>query len=503
MGDDCPDTPCDDAFNDQRSEGCEFWAVKTGLISATKGACFAAFVANTWNEPVHIAVDYEGQSLDVGTFARIPNGQGANITYEPYDPEIGLPVGEVALLFLSRGEGGFPTCPDQLAAIAGNTGVVGTGRGQAFHITTDFPVAAYQMLPYGGGEVAATSATLLLPRGTWDSNYIAINAFGKSGSVFNAHPLLVLVGDQDGTEVTIKPIVEIEGGNGVESAVAQQPVTYMLDRGETIQIEQTAELTGSPMLANKPFVVFGGASCLNIPLFSSACDGAHQQIPPVQALGSDYTAIRYRNRTAQEESPPWRIVGGVDGTKLTYTNKPNGAPSTIDLGVVAEFSSPGPFQVKSQDGDHPFYLAGYMTGGGVYGGVGDPEWVNVIPSAQYPQKYIFFTDPTYSETSLVVVRTPEDGAFSDVSLDCAGTLGGWMPIGENEYTRIDLVTGNFEDVNGCSNGRHEMSSDKPFGVTVWGWGTSASVDFDTLFVSYAYPAGASVRGINDVQIIPQ
>ena len=92
-----------------------------------------------------------------------------------------------------------------------------------------------------------------------------------------------------------------------------------------------------------------------------------------------------------------------------------------------------------------------------------------MPSAQYLNKYVFFTDPTYSETNLVVIRSKKDGAFADVTLGCAGVLGGWQPIGaDQEFTRIDLVTGNFMDVGGCSNGRHEINSTNPFGVTVWG-----------------------------------
>jgi hypothetical protein len=67
---------------------------------------------------------------------------------------------------------------------------------------------------------------------------------------------------------------------------------------------------------------------------------------------------------------------------------------------------------------------------------------------------------------------------------------------------VDLVTGNFQDVNGCSNGRHEMTSAAAFGVTVWGWGSKAVPGVGTKLVSYAYPAGASVKPINDVVITP-
>jgi hypothetical protein len=160
--------------------------------------------------------------------------------------------------------------------------------------------------------------------------------------------------------------------------------------------------------------------------------------------------------------------------------------------------------VKSQDKDHPFYVAAYMTGAdaiGGFSGEGDPEWVNVIPTAQYLESYVLFTDPTYSETSLNVIRRPAlDNTFADVTLDCVGTLTGWQKLGAYEWTRVDLVTGDFQNVGNCSNGRHEMKSTVPFGVTVWGWGSAAA--FNTQYVSYAYPAGASVQAINKVVVPP-
>jgi len=47
-----------------------------------------------------------------------------------------------------------------------------------------------------------------------------------------------------------------------------------------------------------------------------------------------------------------------------------------------------------------------------------------------------------------------------------------------------------------------MWSEAPFGVTVWGWGSSASLGFFTEYVSYAYPAGESVKPINTVVVPP-
>jgi hypothetical protein len=80
-----------------------------------------------------------------------------------------------------------------------------------------------------------------------------------------------------------------------------------------------------------------------------------------------------------------------------------------------------------------------------------------------------------------------------VTLDCAGVLTGWQPIGNGgvyEYTRVDLVV-NGMGQGTCNNGVHSASSTAPFGLTVWGWDTA---------VSYAYPAGMSTLPINSVLV---
>jgi hypothetical protein len=512
LGGACVDDPCAAAEASKSSIGCDYWALKTDLIWQAKGACFAAYVVNTWSSPAHLHVYREGKELTDTGFIRVPVGQGSGIQYQPYDPSGGLPSGQVAILFLSDEAPIIPLTPLCPAppGLKGESGVVGTGRGRAFHIQTDKPVVAYTILPYGGGAAAMTSASLLLPTSAWDTNYITINAYEQTqvpeAASSGAHPSLAVLASEDGTVVTIQPKVAIEGGNGVDPTPANASIAYQLSAGEYLQISQTEELTGSALQSNKPVGVWGAASCLNILPAEWACDSAHQQIPPVRALGSEYALVRYRNRKAAtgEETPPWRLVGAVDGTELSWQPAPpDGAPATLALGQVYELQASGPYLVASQDAKHPFYAAGYMTGADHIApdvGEGDPEWVNVVPTDQFLQQYIFFTDPTYPETSLVVVRakSKQTGQFADVKLDCAGPLGGWQPIGELEYTRIDLVTGNFENIGGCSNGRHQMDSDAPFGVTVWGWGGYSL--WGSTYVSYAYPAGAGLEPINDVVV---
>lgn len=512
---------CDSAKENKSTIGCDYYAVDPDIISDAQGACFAAFIANTWGSPVTIQVERAGQSFDAANFSYIPQGTGQALTYQPL-PNGQLPPGQVAIVFLAASPNApIGACPAGVnVAYNGDGAAHGTTLGAAFHITTSAPSVAYDIFPFGGGQSAATSATLLLPTTAWDTNYVAVDAFRKSTIVSVAQPSVDIVAAEDNTQITISPTAAIVGGSGVAGTGKGQPHTYTINKGQVLQFTQNEELVGSPIQSDKPIGVWGAASCLSVDVGEAACDSAHQQIPPVKALGHEYTAVRYRNRfDNQEESPPWRIVGAVDGTVLTWEpSAPAGAPPTLNGGSVREFRASGPFVVRSQDKDHPFYMAQYMTGCTEVDPFaddcrGDPEFVNVIPGEQYLSSYTFFTDPTYPETNLVVIRRDTGSGFKDVSLDCAGNLGGWMPVGTSgayEYTRVDLVRHNFQPQGSCDNGLHQIHSDAPFGLVVWGWGSAETGGsfgvpgggFYSQAVSYAYPAGASVQPINTVVVPP-
>lgn len=517
---------CDAAEINKSTVGCEYFAVNPD-VTWSQGACYGVFVANTWTTPVELTVEFDGQALDVAQFARIPSGSGSALTYAPL-PNGELPPGEVAILFLAQfGPEALytPACPAGITpgVSTEDAALHATGIGRSFFIRATAPVAAYDIFPYGGGWSAITSATLLVPTTAWDTNYVGVAPYSTPVAFPpgpNSFSWLQIVAEQDATDVTISPSVAIEGGTGVAATGAGQPITYSINRGDVLQITQAQELSGSPIQANKPIGVIGGNRCMNIPDGSSACDAGHQMLTPVKAMGNEYVGVRHRDRyVGNTESPPWRMVGAVDGTTLSYEPAaPPGAPTTLATGQVVEFSTSEPFVVRSQDADHPFYMSGHMTGcGNVSGGAldcrGDPETVNVVPTSQYLPEYVFFTDPTYPETHLVFVRKRGPNGFEDVELDCLGTVTGWQPLGADyEWTRLDLVTGNFEPVGSCDNGRHEASSAAPFTITVWGWGsgvTGGSIDpnqgvagFYSEFVSYAYPAGAGVAPVTQIEVPP-
>lgn len=492
---------CEAAEKNHESVGCDYYAVDMDAASGPpQDACFTVFVANTSRGQAHITAEWGGTPINLASFAKLPQGQGQSITYAPYNTTTGLAPGQVAILFLAYAPGfGNVACPVP-AAIGTNAQINGTGKNSAFHITTDMPVVAYQMLPYGGGAAAATGASLLIPTSAWGNNYVAVSAYETAAPPIPIPqgPSYNIVAKEDGTTVTMRPKSAIAAGGGLPAATANQPYTFTLNKGEYAQITQASPLTGSPISSDKPVGVFGGHQIMSI----DRCCGDHgeQMIAPVRALGSEYVAAPHADRKPTPGEPRiFRIIGAVDGTALTY-DPPNLGPAMVRLGETLEIRSTAPFTVRSQDADHPFLLFTYMSGAGDQGegGWGDADFVRVVPPAQFLSHYVFFADPTYPFTVLTVVRTKKDGAFEDVKLDCmSAPLGGWQTVGDFEITYVKLVD-HFQGQNGCNNGVRQMDSKAPFGVWVWGWG---SEDTNTGWVSYGYPAGEGVQPINDVVIL--
>jgi hypothetical protein len=509
--------PCAAAAANRSSNGCEFY-FQPLYASGHGHDCYAAFVVNSSNSPVNLALDLKGAPLDISKSVYRTNAGDATLL--PHDGPVA--VGESVVVFVADGPVINATdrahCPQGvIPATATEVTPSGTGLGSSFHLTTSMPVSLTAIYPFGGAPSFIPSATLLLPVPTWGTQHIVVNAWERSRASGNqGGPAAQIVASEDDTDVTIRPTHAIQTGGGVAGTAALVPVTYHLDKGQVLQLSQAEELSGSVVMSTKPTSVFGGHECMNIPSGRYACDAALQELPSFEQWGSEYVGVGYRPRLGNEhEQMPYRIVAARDGTQLDYDPAPPlGAPTTMSAGEVVTFwaGTGDPFVVRTQDVDHPVYLAAYMTSGGPppaggdslgtvdFDGEGDPEFVNVVPAGQYLNSYSFYADPTFENTSLVVVRQKTNGQFKDVTLDCAGTLTDFHPIGtrgEYEYVRVDLAvergTGQSFDGGVCKNGLQRMQSDGAFTATLWGWAT---------YASYAYPGGMAQRKLVVTPLAP-
>ncbi|MEA2748189.1 MAG: hypothetical protein QOI41_2332 [Myxococcales bacterium] len=510
--DTCVDA-CQSAEISKGSVGCSFWTLPPDDSTYGAGACFAAMVANTWDRAVNLSAEHGADALDISkSIYTVTRAAGGEPVYTALAGP--LPAGQVAIVFLAQAE--MLLDPDASACPKGTVAAVhvdplrhGTAKTSAFHLSADAPVAAYSIFPYGGASSMYPTATLLLPVSSWDKSYIAVSTakFGDSSRANLDRRTLQIIANEDDTQVSMRPTVDIGQGENVTAAVTGETVTWTLTRGQVLQITQNTSTTGSPISSNKPVGVFGGSPCSFLPAEIPYCDLTQQQIAPFAQWGSSYALVPYKPRTESvtgisRETVPWSLVGSVDGTVLTYDPlTPPGAPTTLSAGQVVTFMSDTLVTVKSQDTKHPFHAAVYMTGatfgGGTPGGgttTGDPDFVTVVPSDQFLDRYVFFTDYTFPDTSLTIVRRKTATGFQPVTLECGGEVSGFAPLGttgEYEFAWVRLTSGFVPQklASGvCGYGRQEAHSEGPFSVTVWGTGKDAS---------YGFAAGAGSRPVND------
>ena len=512
---------CQAAAASKGNVACDFVVAAPSFYADIAPPCWAVFLANNWPHDAKITVQWNGMNFDATKFGRIPDGTPNAASWQPV-PATGLPSNKVAVLFIEQDPSsvnGTPlVCPVTPAvsqmygtAVYNGMGGMDTGTGHAWHISTDIPVSAYDILPYGGAKSYLPSAELILPTSAWGTNYISVLPVPSDGP-----PWGQIVASQAGTHVKIVPTVALPAGSGVAAAPQNMVTSYTLNAGEYIQWQWPfsaagPDMTGTIISSDKPVEFTGGTGylCTNAQGIQSTtstyggCDSGHQMIPPITAMGSQYVAPPYATRMASmaPESIEYRFVGMVAGTKLTYDPPQTGAPTMLGVGQIAQFETTQAFVVSSQDNKHPFYVGQYMSGCGVMGGsrppggcLGDEEFVNILPPAQWLSKYVFFTDPTYPTTNLVLVREKTANGFQDVTVDCIGKVTGWQKVdnkGNFQITNVDLLRGT--PIGSCTNGGHVATSKGPFGLMVWGLDDASS---------YAYPAGGNVAPINTVVVPP-
>src|SRR5690606_24060173 len=117
-----------------------------------------------------------------------------------------------------------------------------------------------------------------------------------------------VVATDDGTTVTVTPSVAVAGHP------AGSPYTVDLDRGQTYQLKDSVDSSGSTITSNKPVSVYGFHQCANIPVDVAFCDHIVEQLPPTSAWGTSFLSVRLANRTAGDT---YRVLADEDGTVVT------------------------------------------------------------------------------------------------------------------------------------------------------------------------------------------
>jgi len=196
---------------------------------------------------------------------------------------------------------------------------------------------------------------------------------------------------------------------------------------------------------------------------------------PLEAWGKDFVVSATQPLDAEPNIV--RILSGDDGNSVTFEPSSVHEPVTLARGEVVELETREDFRVQGSAA----LLVGQLLVGQDSEGYGtsepmsngDPALSLGVPGEQFRDSYTFLAPTTY-DTSLVNVTAAEG---QDVLLDGA-PVEGWRPGGSTGL-RTARVT--------ISGGTHTMTSDRGFGIVVYGFGS---------YTSYMYPGGLNFELIN-------
>lgn len=479
---------CAEAAESASYVGCDFYPTVVAN-SVWNIFDFAAIVANAGTEEARISVTGPG-----GFTKEALVGPGRLVkVYLPWVPELKGP---------------------EANECGSGTALTATVRANksAYHIVTTKPVTVYQFnaLEYEGkggpadkswlgcpgdkvcadvfSEIGCFSftndASLLLPSTALTGNYRITSIKGASG----VPTYVAITGTRDNTEVEV--ILTSRGrilaGGGLKYTAGGGTAKFTLGQGDVIELVASPgtmfDLSGSLVKANKPVQVIAGVGCITNPLGEPACDHMEESVFPAETFGREYVVTMPTGPDGGKPGHVVRIYGNVDGTKLTYKpTTPKGAPTTINAGDVADLG------VVKDDfivtGTAEFAVGSFMLGGSLvdptaFEGLqkGDPAMSMITSVEQFRTKYVFLAPDDYLVNYVDIVAK----SGTKVTLDGTTITVSGETLGDYEVFRTKLGAGPM------GVGSHTLTSDKPIGIQVFGYG---------LYTSYHYPGGLNLSAI--------
>lgn len=300
---------------------------------------------------------------------------------------------------------------------------------------TDYRVMAYSGLPSGSGQTSE----------------------------------FLIVATQDGTEVEITTTAITAAGQ-----MPGVPWVVQLDSGQTYHVQAfhpAADFTGTTVRATeasgscRPFAVFGGSACAEIPIDCWACDHLFEQMMPVNTWGSSYHVVPFVPAT----SYLYRVLAHEDGTQVTING---GAPITLAAGAYHDApNATGPVHVQA---DRPVAVGQFMKGF-LCSGAGDPSMVMVSADHQRTDRITFTTVVSVvvdQHHVNVVVNTADVG---NVTLD-------GVPVPPSAFTPFPADPFMQYAILPIAEGSHTLAC--PGGLLAYVYGTGTEE-------SYAYSVGAN------------
>ncbi|PIE05525.1 MAG: hypothetical protein CSA75_04290, partial [Sorangium cellulosum] len=475
--------------------GCDFWPTVTANSVWSQWFPFGVMVVNTTKEPATVVVTrgetevltthIEPAGMDVIELPWIEALKGADADN---DGSVFAPKKSV-LSKVSGGGGAY--------RLRSNQPVVVT---QFSTPTASNPQGVYSGCPLNAdsGECLSYSndASLLMPGAALGSTYSLMgwHAWKKDASQSNSRDIgdfVSITATQDNTTVTLKPVGTTLPLEGV-SINAGEETDFYLGQGDVLQLftdpaMPSAQWAGSTVTSNHPIQVLTGAPCVNVPDRIVTCDHIEESNLPVEMLGNHYLVTAPLGPNGKSRHI-LRIHGIKDETLVEFDPSSVHSAITVNQGEVVELD----LQAEGEEthdyvvsSNRVFGVTQYMVGHRAEpyspdlpnADYGDPSQTLVIPTSRYLKRYMFALPPGFEHHRVDVIAA----TGAEVMLD-------EQVVDPSSFTAIGASGLSVARLENPEPGvRHELRSEKAFGLQVSGFGK---------FTSYSVPGGIDLRPSN-------
>ena len=327
-------------------------------------------------------------------------------------------------------------------------------------VTADDPVSVVAL----SQQSFTADGTLLLPFEALGTQYMAEGYLGLPGFNDFYKSELLIVSTADDTEVEITPSVNTAGGHP-----AGVPFTVQLDQGQTYQVQSalaTLDITGTTVIGTaasgdcRPFAVFSGSMCANVPVGCPACDHVFEQLYPTDRWGASFVALPLANTTGYT----LRVQALLNNTTVSFNGAP---PVTLNAGDRHELNNVTSATCVGSNG--PISVVQLMEGYNCAGD-GDPSMLVLQPVDRKATHAIFHT-PTSPQIGQRRVNVLMEGtSTSTLQLDGFG-------VNQGSFTALPACPDLAFAQLSLSPGVHTLSSASGFIAQVYGTGTGESYLF--------------------------
>ncbi|HEY0979198.1 MAG TPA: T9SS type B sorting domain-containing protein [Flavobacteriales bacterium] len=330
-----------------------------------------------------------------------------------------------------------------------------TITGKGILVVSDLPVTVNSMSVLN----FSSEATAVFPEPVLGTSYRALSYRAVPGYSDFYRSEFVIVATQDDTEIRITPSVNTAGGHA-----AGVPFIILLDAGQSYQVQgvnAAADVTGSHIEATqasgpcKPFAVFGGAMCAEVPAGCSACNHLFDQMVPTTLWGKTYHTVPMG--AAQQYT--YRILALENNTEVTVSGQP-----TVTLSAGQRIDASGVTALKCITSNKAVNVEQYHEGYACSNG-GDPSMFTLLADELMTYSATFSTIPLGANTvhSANVITTAAgvgqvhlDGVAIPASAysayaDCPGMKWASVPLSAGTH-RLVGAAGFLAYIAGRNNG---------------------------------------------------